>query len=310
MRGNQHLTNQLAQSHDFFRGLDPLEHRSQIRYGGGRGRADDTLDLLVRGVREADLEEEAIELRLRQRICAFHLDGVERGQHEERRWQAIGGASHRYLQFGHRFQQRGLRLWRGAVDLIPQQNMSEDRSFDKDELTAALLSVHDHARAGDVRGHQVHSELDAVEAEVEHLGKRADDQGFASARHTLNQHVSASKEGNEDVFDHLIMADHRFRNFAADAMKGFLKLGNRAGSRGVTHCDSPRENRRLTISSYSGGIWALRIASSRDWRWFRALVDFSITPPSSFSSLSLPSPLSWVESSASWKVCVPLPRLA
>ena len=43
-----------------------------------------------------------------------------------------------------------------------------------------------------------------------------------------------------------------------------FNVNNRAGGRGSAHCDSPRKNRRLTISSYSGGICALRIASSKD----------------------------------------------
>ena len=107
----------------------------------------------MRRIRQADLEEKAIELRLGQGIGSFHFDRIESRQHEKWRWEAIGGASHRDLQFGHSFQQRRLGLGRRAVDLIRQQDMGKDRSFDETELTAAVLAVHNHARASDIRGH-------------------------------------------------------------------------------------------------------------------------------------------------------------
>ena len=50
----------------------------------GRGQADDVELLVPRGVLHEDLEHEAVLLGLGQRVGAFLLDGVLRGQHEER----------------------------------------------------------------------------------------------------------------------------------------------------------------------------------------------------------------------------------
>ena len=62
----------------------------------------------------------------------------------------------------HRLEQRRLRLRRGAVDLVGQQQVGEDRSGLEAELALAVLLDKD-VRADDVGGHQVRRELDAVE---------------------------------------------------------------------------------------------------------------------------------------------------
>src|SRR5262245_31751786 len=120
--------------------------------------------------------------------------------------------------------------------------------------------------------------------------------------------MSTGKKCNQDVFDHVFMTNHSLRHFRAKTSKGFLKF--RHCAIGCTHCDSPREKRRLTISSYSGGTCDFRIASSSDCRRLKLLVDFSMMPPSYLSASSRFSPVitrSWVASSASWNVLAPPP---
>ena len=66
-------------------------------------------------IADAQADEEAIELALRQRIGALELVRVLRGQHEERRTQRPGLAVHRHLMIAHRLQQRssGFAAWLG-----------------------------------------------------------------------------------------------------------------------------------------------------------------------------------------------------
>ena len=59
-----------------------------------------------------------------------------------------------------------------------------------------------HVGAGDVRGHQVGRELDALELQVENLGQRADHQRLGQAGHADQQAVAAGEDGGEDLLDH------------------------------------------------------------------------------------------------------------
>ena len=71
----------------------------------------------------------------------FLLDGVLRGQHEERLAEPMPLAAGGDLVLLHRLQQRGLRLRRRAVDLVGQDHVGEDRALEKLELPHARLLV-------------------------------------------------------------------------------------------------------------------------------------------------------------------------
>ena len=115
--------------------------------------------LLLRIVGD-ELEHEAVELGLGQVVRAFRLDRVLRGQHQERPLDAVALAIDRDAVFLHDLQQGGVRLGRGAVDFVGQQELREDRA----RAEAELLRLHvEDRRAGHVGGHQVGRELDAAE---------------------------------------------------------------------------------------------------------------------------------------------------
>ena len=131
---------------------------------------------------EHGVEEEAVELRFRQRIGAFELDGVLRGQHEERRRQLVVIAAHRAGELLHGFEQRRLRLGRRAVDFVGQQNVGEDRAGNEGPAAMAGGGIFfDDVGAGDVGGHQVRRELDALEYQAERLRDGADQQRLGRA---------------------------------------------------------------------------------------------------------------------------------
>ena len=81
------------------------------------------------GIADFQLEHEAVHLRLGQRVGAFLLDRVLRGQHQERFVQLEGLVADGDLVFLHRFQQRALHLGRRAVDFVGQDEVGEDRAL-------------------------------------------------------------------------------------------------------------------------------------------------------------------------------------
>ena len=96
--------------------------------------------------------QEAVELRLRQRVRAMVLDRVLRRQHHERRRQRVRVVIHGDLRFVHRFQERRLGLRGGAVDFVGDDDIGEDRAGLEFE---ALRGRVEYADADDVAGQQV-----------------------------------------------------------------------------------------------------------------------------------------------------------
>jgi len=64
-------------------------------------------------------------------------------------------------------------------------------------------------RPGDVARHQVGSELDPLEVEVEHLREGAGDQGLGEAREVLDEHVAVGEDREKDQLERLPLADNR-----------------------------------------------------------------------------------------------------
>ena len=105
--------------------------------------------------------------------------------------------------FLHGFEQGGLRLGRGAVDFVREDQVRENRAALELELAPAAGSFHDDVRAENVRRHQVGRELDAVEGQIEHLAQRADQQRLAETGNAFEQDVAAGEEGDQRAFDDL-----------------------------------------------------------------------------------------------------------
>ena len=106
----------------------------------------------------------------------------------------------------------------------------------KRALAGALVLLED-LRAGDVGGHQVGRELDAVEAEVQDPGQAADQQGLGQAGHAHQQHVAAGEEGDQHLLDHLLLADDDLGDLGAH---GAVRVPQAVDPGGVVHGGSFR----------------------------------------------------------------------
>jgi hypothetical protein len=179
---------------------EPLIERDRP---GERPRDDRGL-LAVGRVVDDQLEHEPVDLGLGQRVRALGLDRVLRGEHEERRRDAVGLVADRDLALLHHLEQRGLHLGRRAVDLVGEQEVREHRA----ELGVEPVGVRpEHPRADEVDGHEVGRELDAVERAAEDVGDGLDRQRLGQAGDALEQHVAAGEQRDEHALEHRLLAD-------------------------------------------------------------------------------------------------------
>ncbi|MCY1366733.1 hypothetical protein D9M68_419250 [compost metagenome] len=188
-----HLLHALLQGGEFAGG----QHRGQAgehlaAVGAGQQLA---LGRAV-GVAQRDAHQEAVELRLGQREGAELVLRVLRGDHEEGRGQGAGLALDRDLLFFHRLEQRALGLGAGAVDLVGQQHLREDRpGVEHEGLLAPVVDRH----ARQVARHQVGRELHARELQAEGVRQRMGQGGLADPRHVLDQQVPARQQTGHAV---------------------------------------------------------------------------------------------------------------
>ena len=182
-----------------------LEHAAELRRGDERALHDRQL-LVVLGIADEDLEHEAVDLCLGQRVGALGLDRVLRRHHEERRRHGVRVLSDRHLALLHHLEQRRLHLRRGAVDLVREQEVAEDGAELGVEVGRAGA---EDARADEVGGDEVGRELDPLEAAAEHLRGRLDRQRLGETGDALDQEVAACEQADEDALEHPVLPrDH------------------------------------------------------------------------------------------------------
>ena len=189
---------------ELLRGLEVLggDDGVDVLRIGASGARDDVALVIAGRVIDFDEEKEAVFLRLGQGIGAFLLNGVLRGEHEEGFRQFEGLLTDGDVFFLHRFEERGLRLRRRAVDFVREDDLAENGAALEDELPAAGFSVFlDDFRAGDVRRHQIRRELNAAEAKVHRVGERFDQQGLREAWNAFEEAVATCGDGDEDLLD-------------------------------------------------------------------------------------------------------------
>ena len=164
---------------------------------------DDGAFLLRVGVAHPVLEQEAVELGLRQRIDALMLDRVLRRHHHEVLAERMRGAVEGDGVFLHGFQQRCLRLRRRAVDFVGKQQVAEDRAARQRELPG--LEIVD-VRSDDVAGHQVGRELDAAIGDAERLREAARRHRLGGAGRAFEQDMPAGEQCRQHQVDRIVLA--------------------------------------------------------------------------------------------------------
>ena len=159
-----------------------------------RSRRSSSID----GIAQRDAHEEAVELRLGERVRAEVLHGILRREDEERLGErprdAVGGDR----ALVHRLQERRLRLRSRPVDLVGEEHRREHRA----RVELELLRPHVEDReAEDVGRQRVRRELDPVDADAERLPERGRERRLSDARHVLDEEVPAREEAHDRVLD-------------------------------------------------------------------------------------------------------------
>jgi hypothetical protein len=104
-----------------------------------------------------------------------------------------------------------LGLRRGAVDLVGQQHLGENRPGVEHEAVFLALVDRD---AGDVGRQQVAGKLHPVEFEAERNGQRVRQRGLADPGHVFDQQVAAGQQAGQRLANLQILADHDLADLA------------------------------------------------------------------------------------------------
>ncbi|SLM49057.1 protein of unknown function [Nitrospira japonica] len=170
------------------------------------------------GIIDQHLHQEPVELRLRQGIGAFLLDGILRRQHHEQIRHRMGRTSDGDLPFLHRFEQRGLHLRRRAVDLVGQNDVAENRPLLKLEQILAAFLIQDFG-PGNVGRQKIRRELDAAHRGVQIPCQAFNGSCLRKTGKAFEQEMSVGQQADEDLADDAALADDRRLHFA-------LKIGD------------------------------------------------------------------------------------
>ena len=217
---------------------------------------------LGRRVADAQAHEEAVELGLGQRVGALVLDRVLRGEDQEGRLELVGAVVGGDLALLHRLQQRGLRLGRGAVDLVAEEQVAEHGPGPELEARGALV---EDRRARHVGGQQVGRELHAAEAQPRRGGERARDQRLGHAGHVLEQDVAVGQQREQHELEHLALADHGALDLVEDRLgrRGDV-AGMGVGHRSSASRSSRTASRRLGASPRREGVVGARAIGAHE----------------------------------------------
>ena len=172
-----------------------------------RHPVEDLALLLARGIADAELQHEAVDLGLGEGVGPLLLDRVLRGEDEERVGQRVRLVTDRDLMLLHRLEERALHLRGGTVDLVGEDDLCEDRPLAGGEATVAGAVDH---RADQVGGQEVGRELDAPEVRRDGLRQRLHGERLGEARHPLEEDVASGQETDQQAVDQVALADdHR-----------------------------------------------------------------------------------------------------
>ncbi len=159
------------------------------------------------GVAQGDAHKKAVQLRLRQGEGAARAHRVLRGDDKERLGQGACRPFDGDLPLLHGFEQRALAFRRGAVDLVGEHQLGEDRPGVEDELPAVLV---EYRGAENVARQQVGRELDALEVQAQHFGQGMTQGGLAHPGHVLHQQVTAGQQAGHGQPDLRLLAEQYF----------------------------------------------------------------------------------------------------
>jgi hypothetical protein len=233
--------------------IDGVLHRQHARgihdrldrgQRGASGLLQDHAALVVGAwIPERDAHQEAIELVLRQRVGALEFVGILRRHHHEGLRQPVRDPLDGDGPLAHGLEQRTLGAGRGAVDLVGQHDVGEDRPRPELELSSV---AQEDAGTRDVAGQEVRRALDTAEGALQAAGERARERGLAHAGNILDQRVPAREQAGDQAIDGLAIAQVRRADRVAQLLHGSHESMS-IGALGFDHVRPHRDPPALSI---------------------------------------------------------------
>jgi hypothetical protein len=118
-------------------------------------------------------------------------------------------AHHRDAAFLHGFQQGRLRLRRGSVDFVGQQQVGEDWPLMENQLPTAAL-IFQNRRTENVARKEVRRELNPTELQTQQRRERLNQLRLAKARQPFQQEMPASEQAGNDTLQQFFLTENRF----------------------------------------------------------------------------------------------------
>jgi hypothetical protein len=201
----------------------------------GRPRQNGPLFVLG-GIADPDVQQESIELGFRQRVRAGLLDRILGREHEEGEVELVRRAPIRHRMLLHRLEQRRLRLGRRPVDLVGEHDIREDGAArEREEPPTCRMILLEHFGAEDVARHEVGSELDTPEREVDGVGECADEQRLRESGHAFEQRMAAGEKRRQQLVDRGLLPDDHPANLEPEIAQATEQYGDLAVRRRKRH---------------------------------------------------------------------------
>ena len=162
------------------------------------------------GIAQAQAQGEAVQLGVGQQLGAGGPRRVLGGDDQKGGGHRAGHAVHRHPALLHGLQQGGLGAAGGPVELIGQKQVAQQRAWLVLHLPGGLVV---EGKAGEVGGHHIGGELDAVIFQPQGLRKGDGHGGLAHTGDVLQQDMAPGQDGYEDLDHDLILAHHGLLHF-------------------------------------------------------------------------------------------------
>ena len=131
-------------------------------------------------------------------------------------------AADRDLPLLHRFQQRGLRLGRRAVDFVGQNHVARTAAL-RESGTRGCPSLRFSSMISvPVMSAGIRSGVNwmRLNDRFERAAERADHQRLGQARHAFQQAMAAAEQRDQQLLDHLVLADDDLGQLLAGFFRG------------------------------------------------------------------------------------------
>ena len=133
--------------------------------------------------------------------------GILRGHDEKGAGEGMRDAVDCDMHFLHGLEQRALGFWRGAIDLIDQDDLGKEGAGMEDK---PLIIAVENGIADDVRRKQVAGELNAAEIEPEGTSYGMGEGGLADPGEILDEQVAAGHQAGNGEPDGFLLPEDDF----------------------------------------------------------------------------------------------------